>query len=127
MISKAILLEKALAIDDTLKEAWSDLGGVYDSQGKNELAIDAYKHALYHDPKYISALNNIGVAYNNAEEYEKEEAKHSYFKLRNYPEALKCLEKAVELKNNYALAWYNLAQVQYANRDYNQAFLSDDP
>lgn len=56
--------------------------------------IELYKNVLELEPNNLSALNNIGAAYNNA---------------YNYTNAIKYLNKAIEIEPNYAIALANLA------------------
>lgn len=56
--------------------------------------IELYKNVLELEPNNLSALNNIGAAYNNA---------------YNYTNAIKHLTKAIEIEPSYAIALANLA------------------
>ena len=58
------------------------------------IQIELYKNVLEIEPNHVAALNNIGVAYNNA---------------YNYKEAIIYLEKCIEQSPNYTLAYANLA------------------
>jgi tetratricopeptide (TPR) repeat protein len=69
-----------------------------------KVRIELYKNVIEIEPKNYSALNNIGVAYNDIYKYE---------------EAITNLNKAIELNENYALSYANRAN------SYNQ--LNDFP
>ena len=62
---------------------------------KNNLdgAQDLYKQVLKINPKYFTALNNLGVIYKNLKDYQKSQ---------------ECFEKAVEINPNFLSAHYNL-------------------
>ena len=62
--------------------------------GKNDIALELYNQVVEIDPNHSSALNNLGVIYENLGENQK---------------AKDCYEKAIELKPDYAEALTNLA------------------
>lgn len=59
-----------------------------------KIRIELYKNVLEIEPNNYNALNNIGVAYND---------------IYKYDEAISNLNKAIELKDDYALAYANRA------------------
>ena len=98
--------------------------------GKNDIALELYNQVLEIDPNHSSALNNLGVIYENLGEnqkakdcYEKAiEIKPDYVDAHNnlgstfkyLGENLKaksCYEKAIEINPNYVNAHHNLGVV----------------
>lgn len=60
------LFQKALRVKDEEEElapVYNALGFTYFSQEQYDLAIRNYKEALKTDPNYVTALNNLGHAY----------------------------------------------------------------
>ena len=53
-------LQRALQIDPRSAEAYALMGVMYQGQNEPELAEDAYRRALRHEPNHQLALNNYG-------------------------------------------------------------------
>ena len=79
------------------------------AKNKLEVAKDLYEDVLKIDPKYIKALNNLGVLYQSTKNYKK--AKNYY-------------EKAIEIHYNYDDAHTNLGIVFKILNDLPRATLS---
>ncbi len=62
-----------------------------------EEAIIAYKNAIDNNPAYAAAYNNLGVVYLDGKNL--------------LSEAKDCFEKAIELDDRYAMAYFNAARV----------------
>jgi Tfp pilus assembly protein PilF len=94
-IPKVIVLHDALTADEHVK-----LGGIYESQGKIELARDQYRAAVRQDKKHGKAWALLGDVSSRLKEYaQAEEA---------YDEALDLDPKNGDLHNN--LAWVYVQQ-----------------
>lgn len=70
------------------------------------IQIELYKTVLEIEPNHIEALNNIGVAYNNA---------------YNYDEAIKYFNKCIKISPKYALPYANLANSYNLKDELNKA------
>ncbi len=100
-LPKIIVLHDPLSADEHVR-----LGGIYDAQGKTELARDQYRAAVRQDKKHIHAWTLLG---DNA------------YRLREYGEAEKAYGKALALdpKNgnlNNNLAWVYVQQDRKLNK-----------
>jgi len=94
-LPQIIVLHDPLSAEEHLR-----LGGIYDSQGKAGLARDQYRIAVKQAPKNVRAWSLLG---------------DSAFRMKDYPEAEKAYEKALDLdpKNGDLLnnlAWVYLQQ-----------------
>jgi tetratricopeptide (TPR) repeat protein len=69
------------------------MGNYYDALGRSDLARDYYSQALFLDPRYSEALNNLAALEIRGE---------------NYEEAVALLEMAVSSQPEYALPYLNL-------------------
>jgi len=90
-LPKIIVLHDPLSADEHVK-----LGGIYDSQGKTGLARDQYRFAVKQAPKNVLAWSLLG---------------DSAFRLKDYPEAEKAYEKALDLDRSNGDLLNNLAWV----------------
>jgi len=75
---------------------------------KNNLtvAIDFYNKILKVEPNYFTALNNLGVIFQNTNEYQK---------------AINCYEKVIEVNPNFCNAYFNLGVIFYTLKDHQKA------
>jgi tetratricopeptide (TPR) repeat protein len=90
---------KSLSAYEWSSKAWE----VYDfwsGKGDADKAIRYLEIALEHDPNYVSAYNNLGVAYNSRGAYDK---------------AIEVYQKALKIENNNAELYFNLG-IAYDNR-----------
>lgn len=78
--------EKALAIDPKNVDVRVDMGTCYKNIGKPDIAVKEYRKALELDPRHLNALKNLGVVL--------------AYDLRDPAEAIKALEKAIEIAPN---------------------------
>jgi Tfp pilus assembly protein PilF len=95
-LPKIIVLHDPLSADEHVR-----LGGIYDAQGKEELARDQYRAAVRQDKKHIRAWALLG---------------DSSFRLKEYGEAEKAYEKAMDLDPKSGDLRNNLACV-YIQQD----------
>ena len=85
---------KALELKPDLKEAWNNIGNLFNKLGKFEEAARYLDKALKLDPSYVLAWINKGI---------------SLICLGRCKEALGCFDKAIQLDPNNEKAWYNKA------------------
>jgi Tfp pilus assembly protein PilF len=95
-LPKIIVLHDPLSADEHVR-----LGGIYDAQGKEELARDQYRAAVRQDKKHIRAWALLG---------------DSSFRLKEYGEAEKAYGKAMDLDPKSGDLHNNLACV-YIQQD----------
>jgi len=95
-LPKIIVLHDPLSADEHVR-----LGGIYDAQGKLELARDQYRAAVRQDKKHLRAWTLLG---------------DSAFGLKEYGEAEKAYEKALDLEPKNGDLHNNLAWV-YVQQD----------
>ncbi len=69
------------------------LGNYYNGLARPDLARDFYQRALRMDERYLEALNNLAVMAMSAQDYD---------------EAIRVLERVVQIDSNYALGYLNL-------------------
>lgn len=83
-----------------------NLGMVYSDLGDYPGAIDALAKVVKKEPKWVFALNELGIAYlgNN-----------------NFKEAANQFRKAVERDDKYAAAYYNLARAEFKQGNMGEA------
>ena len=55
--------KKGLALYPGHYEAWFNLGNIYAVYEDYFSAVDAYKHAIEHNPKFVMARMNLGIVY----------------------------------------------------------------
>ncbi|CAB3760839.1 tetratricopeptide repeat protein [Paraburkholderia humisilvae] len=60
--SAATLLDRALVLDASNAECWSNRGLVAAASGQRELSLHCYRHALQLKPAFADAHNNLAVA-----------------------------------------------------------------
>jgi len=121
------LLQRAVAARGDVALYHSNLGEMLRLSGRPKEAIASGRRAIELDPNHPTALNNLGIAYFDAEDYESAERCYrraialdpnfaeAYSNLGNVLRSAKRLEdavvaynRAIELKPNYAEAYNNL-------------------
>jgi tetratricopeptide (TPR) repeat protein len=119
-------LNKALEIDCTLDEAWVDMGIVSTQLEKIPEAITCFKKALECNSKCVRALHYLGLAYLKSGDNETalqqfdetlrvdDTLPETWLgkaiateRLHLIEEATQCIRKALELRPDYDLGWYN--------------------
>lgn len=103
--------KKALAVKEADPEVQVNLASVYRDKatyvgGKTKdadftAAINLYLRALADSPTFAPAHNNLGLC---------------YLRLRRFNEAEQEVQRAVELKNDYAAAYFNLGLIYQAQQ-----------
>ncbi|PCI61852.1 MAG: type IV pilus biogenesis/stability protein PilW [Gammaproteobacteria bacterium] len=135
-------LEKAKRSAPNLVQVHTAFAHYYDRVGEVDLAISSYEKALSLQPDDADTLNNYGVflcRQGRTDEAEKQLLKaiaiptyllvsKSYnnialcqLKNKNFEKAEQYLKKSIEHNPNNVAALVNMAQLQYAKRDYNKA------
>lgn len=125
--------------DANLNLIWARLGDAYDTDGRTDDAINAYKQAieLKPSPDYYNNLGGIlgragkvedaMAAYNKCAELNPAGAAQAYrnagitlYNAGKMKEAVQPLKKATELDPNSAQAWYLLAAALVGSMEYKQ-------
>jgi len=135
-------LEKAKRIAPNLVQVYTAFAHYYDQVGEADLAINSYEKALAIKSDDADTLNNYGVflcSQNKVDEAEKQLLKaiavpsyllvsQSYenialcqLKVNNFAKAEKYLKKSIEHSPNNTSAIVQMAQLQYAKKDYLEA------
>ncbi|MBX3299441.1 MAG: tetratricopeptide repeat protein [Acidobacteria bacterium] len=100
-------LERAVAANPNYLEApLLNLGMVRTDLGDFAGAAEALARVVKKEPKWVFAWNELGIAYR---------------KQNNYKDAIAQFKKAIDLDENYAPAWYNLAESQIRSGDIKEA------
>ena len=134
--------EELFSKDHLLQE---DLGLAYLAKGSPDQAIEHLKLSLKIKPDYSPALNNLGTAYMEKEDWQaaidcflkvKEDMLYmtphypltnlgfAYYKLKEYDKAVSYLKEAIELNSKFPKAYHNLGLVYIATGDYDKAIAS---
>ncbi|KRG69045.1 winged helix-turn-helix domain-containing protein [Pseudoxanthomonas dokdonensis] len=95
---------KSIRLDAGDADSWANLGGMYQQNGDDTLAMNAYGQSLKIKPTF-TVLTNLGVM---------------EFDAGNYPGAVQLYQQAIQLESGDFLVWGNLADallVQPAQRD----------
>ena len=98
-----LFYKKGLKKDSQMNYAWLNLSSVYNSQGKNELALKALQSALKNDSKNERIYYNLALLNNE---------------MNNKPEAEKNFAKAVDLNSQNPRVYYNYGLMLNANKNY---------
>jgi tetratricopeptide (TPR) repeat protein len=88
------LLQQAVTLDSTFKEAYNKLGNLHYKQQAYRQALDIFQKVLAIDPDDVKTHNNLGS---------------TYLRLDMDRQARDVLHKAINLDHTYALAYYDLA------------------
>jgi tetratricopeptide (TPR) repeat protein len=125
--------------ESNLHLIWARLGDAYDSDGRPDDAINAYKQAIELKPT-AAYYNNLGgiygrsgkiaeamAAYNKSAELDPQNAAQAYrnggitlYNAGKMKEAVEPLKKATELDPKSAQAWYLLGAALVGSMDYKQ-------
>ncbi len=91
-----VAFQQAIALDPTLKRAYTRLGNLYYQRDAYQQALPMYQEALALDPNYIEALNNLG---------------NTYMQLDMSTRAIAEFNKAIAVDRESGLTYYNMACV----------------
>lgn len=133
--------EKAITLNPKDLNVLSTLALAYDNQGNYSKSEEMYERALDIDPRNALVLNNY--AYNLSErginlekalsmskislEIDPENASYLdtvgwiYFKMKNYKEAKKNIERSLQINGNSAVVLEHLGDIYFAMNDYQNA------
>ena len=118
-------LQKSINTYPGFTETHQHLALTYEAQNQNQLALNSYKNAIETNSEYFPAMTNSGVL---------------YYKMKNYPEAERFLQQALNFAPNNvitqrsmglvykAMNQYDLAITHFTNAlnlQYNQTHLAD--
>ncbi len=99
--SAKINLEKAVAANPVFVEGPQlNLGMTLTDLGDYSGAVDALTKVVRKEPKWVFALNELGIAYR---------------KLNNYKDAINNFKKAIDKDPNFVSAIYNLGEAEFRN------------
>lgn len=101
----------AVALNPNKASHWENLAAIYRNllnaaQGADSWTVASYQRAIVMDPQNPIYRINLGGV---------------YYALKNYDEAQRLFAQAVQLKPDWANAYYNLAWANYQKQDYIQA------
>jgi len=133
-------LHKAISKNQFIADAHNNLGIIYTTQGKYDMAIAAFDKAIEIEPEYKTAYMNKGVVYSRQGLHEKALDLYKvvvekfpnyplglvnlgigYRKLNQWDEAIKWFRKSVEVKPDYDFGWGEVAYYYLHKNDYKQA------
>lgn len=116
---------KSLSLNPKNHLAWNALGLTQSMKGNFEASIQAFKKALEANPQFTEAHNNLGTIYFELGQYDRAEAEYRqalldpnyptrelpfynlarmYFVQEKYDEAYDNVQKAIQVKNRFAMA-----------------------
>ena len=101
-----IYLQRALEIEPDLFWARFNLGGIYQQQGNNELALAEFEVCVRLNPNYYPVYYRIGEIYR---------------KQQNYTEALNAFETARKLNRKWEYPQYGIGLVYFAQGETDRA------
>ncbi|MFO8020180.1 MAG: tetratricopeptide repeat protein [Promethearchaeia archaeon] len=90
------LLKLILNIDESVTEAWVDLGLAYRRLSQLENSVHAYKRALKLDKENELVWNNLGF---------------TYYKMKDYPNAVDAYHHALKLNSKFEYPLNNLLEI----------------
>lgn len=120
------------------------IGQIYFNQKNYQEAIKAFKKAIKFNENFVVAYSNLGYTYMALKEWDKAienfrvifnypgiMAPHyvhnaigwAYYEKNEFRKSIEELKKAIELKNNYAIAYYNLGLSLLGLENFDQAFI----
>ncbi|MCR4395499.1 MAG: tetratricopeptide repeat protein [Candidatus Saccharicenans sp.] len=116
---------KSLSLDPKNHLAWNALGLAQSIKGNFEASVQAFRKALEANPQFTEARNNLGTIYFELGQYDKAEAEYRqalldpnytsrelpyynlarlFFVQEKYDEAYDNVQKAIQVKNRFAMA-----------------------
>ena len=100
------LFSHAIEVTQNNYVAHNIRGVAYDSLGRYQDAVEAYKQTIRIKPDYADAHYNLGVA---------------YYKLGRYQDAIEACKQTIRIKPDYAKAYINLGVTYYKLGRYQDA------
>jgi tetratricopeptide (TPR) repeat protein len=92
------LLQKAIAADPKLAEAYVQLGAVYSGRGKFTQAISAYKKAIEVNPQSAEAHYRLGLAYKRTGKEKESEQELQLYKQADKTETASIEQQRREIR-----------------------------
>ena len=100
-------LQKATNVDSRyLTAPMVNLGMALNDLGDYKSAIDVLTKVVQREPKWIFAINELGM---------------SYLLNKDYKNAISQFQNVIKKDDKYASAWFNLGKAQYANGNIGEA------
>lgn len=96
--AKEALQKAAFSSPKYIEGPLLNLGMTLTDLGDYAGAADAFKRVIEKQPKWVFAMNELGIAYRKQEKY---------------PDAIAAFKKAVETDGKYVIGYYNLAESQF--------------
>lgn len=119
--------KKAVELDSSIPAVYVTLAQIHDEQGKHDLAVQEFQHALHLNPNDASALEGMAKAYENAgriadaeKTFEKAAALRPndwtgfnelgafYHRQGKYPQSIAAFKQALQLTPDNAEVYFNL-------------------
>lgn len=104
--AKLYLLQAASANPKFIEGPLMNLGMVLTDMGDYDGAIEALQKVVNKEPKWVFALNELGIAYRKKE---------------NFKEAANMFRKAISKDGKFAVAHYNLGEAEYRSGNLGEA------
>jgi tetratricopeptide (TPR) repeat protein len=111
------LIEAGKETKTNLAKLYYSRGRAHRHQGKYDLALEDYDHAIEINPDYALAFNNRGLVYNDKHEYD--------LAIADYEHALTLDPRLAMSMNNRCLAYYLKSDYDRALQDCEQALKMD--
>lgn len=96
----------ALAADERVEEAYTNLGLIYAAQRNYAKAMESFKKSLLLKPTRPNALNGLGTV---------------LYAKNKYAEAMEKWKQAIEIDPNFASAYYNMGNALETEKEYEKA------
>lgn len=103
---------RAAELDEFNADAFYDLGLSFDKLNYFDAAVEAYKKCVEADDRYFNAYQQLGELYR--------------FRLNQFEEAIKCQDKAIEVKPDLVSAWASRGAAKKSLEDFPGAITDFD-
>ncbi len=135
-------LSSAAKLSSKDPRIFAAIGKIHFRQNKYQEAIDAFNKAIKVDKAFVDAYSNLGYIYASLKDWDKAiqnfriilkypnfTAPHyvhnaigwAYYGKNEFKKSIEELKKAIKLKENYAIAYYNLGLSRMAIENDNEA------
>jgi tetratricopeptide (TPR) repeat protein len=104
--AKASLEKAAFSSPKYIEGPLLNLGMTLTDLGDYTGAVNAFKRVIDKQPKWVFAINELGIAYR---------------KLENYNDAKSAFRRAVSIDDKYVIAYYNLAEAEFRSGNLGEA------
>jgi superkiller protein 3 len=96
--AKAALQKAAFSSPKYIEGPLLNLGMTLTDLGDYPGAVEAFKRVIDKQPKWVFAMNELGIAYRKQDKF---------------PEASAAFRKAISVDGKYVIAYYNLAEAEF--------------